>query len=374
MLAPWDVLDAVSRRCVPGGVVCCYVATTTQLSTHRRGAARRTGRSPSRGRWSRWSAPGTSRGSPCAPTTGWSAHTAFLVVRPAARRRRRAAAAPPPPLEGDGRPRGEVAPRLGRPEWVRPCAYARSSRGSWFCWRSRRCARSGRRPWTTLVLRGRRRSASVRRAVPACAITAAHGASSTRARVPAARSTTRGTYAGALVRAHRRPEREHRLLRHRRSPTRPGGRHVMGLRPARAPVRAGQATGSRCSRTGHERAAHLGRRRCRCTLTLTPRRAVQVVGRQVDRPASRRADRHDGPAHDGERSGVARTASRTMVADAWTRTRRTRGADDVEHLRAVGGQRSPCPAAARRRRSFGASSVDARARTRRVVALRASGR
>lgn len=32
MLAPWDVLDAVSAVLVPGGVVCCYVATTTQLS------------------------------------------------------------------------------------------------------------------------------------------------------------------------------------------------------------------------------------------------------------------------------------------------------------------------------------------------------
>jgi tRNA (adenine57-N1/adenine58-N1)-methyltransferase len=32
MLAPWDVLDAVSAALVPGGPVCCYVATTTQLS------------------------------------------------------------------------------------------------------------------------------------------------------------------------------------------------------------------------------------------------------------------------------------------------------------------------------------------------------
>ena len=32
MLAPWDVLDTVSRMLVPGGVLCCYVATTTQLS------------------------------------------------------------------------------------------------------------------------------------------------------------------------------------------------------------------------------------------------------------------------------------------------------------------------------------------------------
>ena len=32
MLAPWDVLDAVSGALRPGGLVCCYVATTTQLS------------------------------------------------------------------------------------------------------------------------------------------------------------------------------------------------------------------------------------------------------------------------------------------------------------------------------------------------------
>ncbi len=32
MLAPWECADAVSDALVPGGVVCCYVATTTQLS------------------------------------------------------------------------------------------------------------------------------------------------------------------------------------------------------------------------------------------------------------------------------------------------------------------------------------------------------
>jgi tRNA (adenine57-N1/adenine58-N1)-methyltransferase len=32
MLNPWDVLDTASRMLVPGGVICCYVATTTQLS------------------------------------------------------------------------------------------------------------------------------------------------------------------------------------------------------------------------------------------------------------------------------------------------------------------------------------------------------
>ena len=33
MLAPWECLDAVASALRPGGVLCCYVATTTQLST-----------------------------------------------------------------------------------------------------------------------------------------------------------------------------------------------------------------------------------------------------------------------------------------------------------------------------------------------------
>ena len=33
MLAPWETLDAVAAALRPGGLVCCYVATTTQLST-----------------------------------------------------------------------------------------------------------------------------------------------------------------------------------------------------------------------------------------------------------------------------------------------------------------------------------------------------
>ncbi|MCW2665354.1 MAG: transposase [Frankiales bacterium] len=32
MLAPWECLEAVARALRPGGVLCCYVATTTQLS------------------------------------------------------------------------------------------------------------------------------------------------------------------------------------------------------------------------------------------------------------------------------------------------------------------------------------------------------
>ena len=33
MLAPWETLDAVAGALRPGGLICCYVATTTQLST-----------------------------------------------------------------------------------------------------------------------------------------------------------------------------------------------------------------------------------------------------------------------------------------------------------------------------------------------------
>jgi tRNA (adenine57-N1/adenine58-N1)-methyltransferase len=32
MLAPWDNVDAAAAALIPGGLICCYVATTTQLS------------------------------------------------------------------------------------------------------------------------------------------------------------------------------------------------------------------------------------------------------------------------------------------------------------------------------------------------------
>lgn len=32
MLAPWECIDAIAEVLVPGGVVCCYLATTTQLA------------------------------------------------------------------------------------------------------------------------------------------------------------------------------------------------------------------------------------------------------------------------------------------------------------------------------------------------------
>ena len=32
MLAPWENVAAAARALIPGGLICCYVATTTQLS------------------------------------------------------------------------------------------------------------------------------------------------------------------------------------------------------------------------------------------------------------------------------------------------------------------------------------------------------
>jgi tRNA (adenine57-N1/adenine58-N1)-methyltransferase len=32
MLAPWECVDTVAELLVPGGMVCCYLATTTQLA------------------------------------------------------------------------------------------------------------------------------------------------------------------------------------------------------------------------------------------------------------------------------------------------------------------------------------------------------
>jgi tRNA (adenine57-N1/adenine58-N1)-methyltransferase catalytic subunit len=32
MLSPWECIDAVAKALIPGGVLCCYIATTTQLA------------------------------------------------------------------------------------------------------------------------------------------------------------------------------------------------------------------------------------------------------------------------------------------------------------------------------------------------------
>ena len=68
MLAPWDCVDAVADALVPGGLVCAYVATTTQLSRIVETLRAHGGfTEPSRGRPS--CATGTSRGSRSARAT-----------------------------------------------------------------------------------------------------------------------------------------------------------------------------------------------------------------------------------------------------------------------------------------------------------------
>lgn len=92
MLAPWEVLDTVSRLLVPGGVVCCYVATTTQLSrTVEALRAHGTFTEP----WSMESLvrPWHVEGLAVRPDHRMVAHTAFLVFS-----RRLADGVAPPPV------------------------------------------------------------------------------------------------------------------------------------------------------------------------------------------------------------------------------------------------------------------------------------
>lgn len=79
MLAPWDCIDAVASVLTPGGVLCCYVATTTQM-----GRVMDTLRA--HGGFTEPSAtettvrPWHAEGLAIRPGHGTSAHTGFLVV------------------------------------------------------------------------------------------------------------------------------------------------------------------------------------------------------------------------------------------------------------------------------------------------------
>ena len=123
MLAPWDCIPAVAGRLVPGGVLCCYVATATQLGrtadtlrTH----GGFTEPSASELTLRQWHAEGLAI-RPGHATTG---HTGFLVftrrlapgVTPPVRKRR-----PGKGYEGledsEGRP-AEVMPGANAEEWT----------------------------------------------------------------------------------------------------------------------------------------------------------------------------------------------------------------------------------------------------------------
>nr|WP_284286884.1 class I SAM-dependent methyltransferase [Angustibacter aerolatus] len=104
MLAPWECLDAVAHALAPGGVLICYVATTTQAVPRGRGRAdaRRLHRAAGLGVAGARLAPRGARGA-AGPPDGrpyrLPGHGAPAGTR------RRPAGAPPPPGEGDARHR-----------------------------------------------------------------------------------------------------------------------------------------------------------------------------------------------------------------------------------------------------------------------------
>lgn len=79
MLAPWECVDAVATRLVPGGVLCCYVATTTQLGRVMDQIRTHTGFTEPEGTETivrGWHAEGLA----IRPAHGASSHTGFLVT------------------------------------------------------------------------------------------------------------------------------------------------------------------------------------------------------------------------------------------------------------------------------------------------------
>lgn len=79
MLAPWDCIDAVAERLVPGGVLLCYVATTTQLGRVMDTIRAHQGFTEPEGTETivrKWHAEGLA----IRPAHGTSSHTGFLVT------------------------------------------------------------------------------------------------------------------------------------------------------------------------------------------------------------------------------------------------------------------------------------------------------
>ena len=105
MLAPWECLDAVADAMLPGGVLICYVATTTQLSRVAEAHARATAATPSRTPGSPSSAAGTWRAWRCGPQHRMHGHTGFLVTT------RRLAPGVTPPVRTRRPAKGSTSPR-----------------------------------------------------------------------------------------------------------------------------------------------------------------------------------------------------------------------------------------------------------------------
>ncbi|HEY4462877.1 MAG TPA: tRNA (adenine-N1)-methyltransferase [Streptosporangiaceae bacterium] len=121
MLAPWDCLETAARALIPGGVICCYVATTTQLSRTVEGL-RGHGNFDEPAAWETlvrgWHVDGLA----VRPEQRMVGHTGFLVtarrladgVTPPPRRRRPAKGAHPAGDAADGaHPAGDAADPAG---------------------------------------------------------------------------------------------------------------------------------------------------------------------------------------------------------------------------------------------------------------------
>ncbi|GAA3729093.1 tRNA (adenine-N1)-methyltransferase [Salinactinospora qingdaonensis] len=128
MLAPWECLDSVAKALVPGGLVCVYVATTTQVSSTVE-AMREHGSFFEPHAWETMVRNWHVEGLAVRPDHRMIGHTGFLVtarrlaegVRPPERRRRPAKAASAQqarasdtgqsaPSAGSSRPSGQEAP------------------------------------------------------------------------------------------------------------------------------------------------------------------------------------------------------------------------------------------------------------------------
>ncbi|MBA3743540.1 tRNA (adenine-N1)-methyltransferase [Sporichthya sp.] len=119
MLAPWECIEAVADRLIPGGVFCCYVATTTQLSRLVEGL-RACGTFTEPASWETLVRTWHVEGLAVRPDHRMIGHTGFLVttrrmapgVAPPLRRRRPAKGAYADEAEVTAVPEGPFRPQL----------------------------------------------------------------------------------------------------------------------------------------------------------------------------------------------------------------------------------------------------------------------
>lgn len=105
MLAPWDALNVAARALKPGGVICCYVATTTQLSRIAE-AIKESGQFSEPESFESLIRYWHHEGLAVRPQHSMNAHTGFLLIsrkmaQPPIKRRRRPAKGAYSSLDGD---------------------------------------------------------------------------------------------------------------------------------------------------------------------------------------------------------------------------------------------------------------------------------